>query len=397
MTGASSIEPAGCVAVIPARGGSKGVPRKNVRDLAGLPLVAHTIRAALAAEHVARVVVSTDDAQIAAVARRFGAEVVDRPAELSGDTASSESALRHALEVLSAAGEVPPLVMMLQCTSPLTTSDDLDQAVETLLRSSADSCFTAVPFFHFLWRDGEGGEARGVNHDGKIRKRRQDLEPQYLENGAVYVMRTARFLEEGTRFCGKTVICAVSPERLLEIDDPVDFVKAEAVMRFQATDERARLFEAAPSAVIFDFDGVLTDNRVIVDQDGRESATCDRGDGMGIGLLAKAGVPMLILSKERNPVVGARARKLDLECLQGVDDKLPALRKWLEARGLDIERAVYVGNDINDLECMRAVGLAVCPSDAHEEAKRAAGLILDRPGGRGAVRELCDLIVRGRG
>jgi N-acylneuraminate cytidylyltransferase len=394
MTGASSIESAGCVAVIPARGGSKGVPRKNVRDLAGLPLVAHTIRAALAAKHVARVVVSTDDAEIAAVARRFGAEVVERPAELSGDTASSESALRHALEVLS--GERPPLVMMLQCTSPLTTARDLDEAVETLLRSNADSCFTAVPFFHFLWREGEGGEARGVNHDGKIRKRRQDLEPQYLENGAVYVMRTARFLEEGTRFCGKTVMCAVDAERLLEIDDPVDFVKAEAVMRFQEADERARLFEDAPSAVIFDFDGVLTDNRVIVDQDGRESATCDRGDGMGIGLLAKAGVPMLILSKERNPVVSARARKLDLECLQGVDDKLPALRQWLGARGLDIERAVYVGNDINDLECMRAVGLAVCPSDAHEEAKRAAGLILDRPGGQGAVRELCDLILRGR-
>jgi YrbI family 3-deoxy-D-manno-octulosonate 8-phosphate phosphatase len=287
--------------------------------------------------------------------------------------------------------------MMLQCTSPLTTSEDLDHAVEKLLRTDADSCFTAVPFFHFLWRDGESGEARGVNHDGKVRKRRQDLEPQYLENGAVYVMRTERFLAEGTRFCGKTVVCAVAPERLLEIDDPVDFVKAEAVMRFHESEERARIFEVAPSAVIFDFDGVLTDNRVTVAEDGRESVVCDRGDGMGIGLLKSAGVPLLILSKERNPVVGARAAKLGVECLQAVDHKLAVLKEWLAARALDIERAVYVGNDVNDLECMRAVGVAVCPSDAHDEAKHAARLILDRPGGQGAVRELCDLILRGRG
>src|SRR5690606_4928304 len=155
------------------------------------------------------------------------------------------------LEVLP--GELPPLVMMLQCTSPLTSPEDLDRAVEKLLSADADSCFTAVPFFHFLWREGDDGEARGVNHDGKVRKRRQDLAPQLLENGAVYVMRTSRFLEEGTRFCGRVVVCAVDPARLLEIDDPVDFVRAEAVMRFHGSEERARIFDVAPSAVIFDF------------------------------------------------------------------------------------------------------------------------------------------------
>lgn len=380
-----------CVAIIPARGGSKGVPRKNVLPLAGLPLVAHTIRCAQAAARVDRVIVSTDDAEIATVARRFGADVVDRPAELAGDAASSESAVLHALSVLD---DVPELVLMLQCTSPLTSPHDLDGAVDKLERSSADSCFTVVPFFHFLWDESAMGEAQGINHDGKVRKRRQDLEPQFLENGAVYVMRTRAFTSEKTRFCGKTVLFPTDPDRLLEIDEPVDFVKAEAVVRFSNSASRAALFEPSVSAVVFDFDGVLTDNRVFVAEDGREHVACDRGDGMGLGMLRARGIPLLILSKERNPVVSARARKLQIEVLQGIDDKLPALREWLVAHGADIERAVYVGNDVNDLPCLTAVGIPVCPSDAHDEAKRASRLVLERAGGRGAVRELCDLILR---
>lgn len=382
-----------CVAIIPARGGSKGVPRKNVRDLAGLPLLAHTIRAALASRSVDFVAVSTDDAEIAATARRYGAEVIDRPAELSGDTASSESAIVHALGVLRERGVTPELVMMLQCTSPLTTPEDLDAATERLLEADADSCFTAVPFFHFLWRTDADGSARGVNHDGKVRKRRQDLEPEYLENGAVYVMRTERFLGEGTRFCGKTVLSVVDAARALEIDEPVDFVKAEAVMRFVERERRASELPCPPSVVVFDFDGVFTDNAVYVREDGVESVRCDRGDGMGIGLLREAGVPMLILSKERNPVVSARARKLSLECLQGIDNKLSALREWAAARDIDLERAIYVGNDVNDVPVMRAVGFSISPRDGHESAKSAARMILQSDGGRGAVRELCDLLL----
>lgn len=114
---------------------------------------------------------------------------------------------------------------------------------------------------------------------------------------------------------------------------------------------------------------------------------------MGIGLLRAAGVPMLILSKERNPVVSARARKLSLECLQGIDDKLPALREWAGARRIDLDRAIYVGNDVNDVAVMRAVGFPVCPSDAHESARSAARMVLEHEGGRGAVRELCDLLL----
>ncbi|HJL14582.1 MAG TPA: acylneuraminate cytidylyltransferase [Sandaracinaceae bacterium LLY-WYZ-13_1] len=375
-----------CVAVIPARGGSKGVPRKNVADLAGLPLVAHTIRCARGAMSVDRVLVSTDDAEIAAVARAHGAEVVRRPAPLASDTASSESALRHALEALD---ETPDLVIMLQCTSPLTRPSDLDGAVATLRAEAADSCFTAVPFTHFLWERTDHG-AVGINHDGGPRVRRQDLAPQYLENGAVYVMRTARFLAEGTRFCGRTALHPVDPARAIEIDEPLDFVKAEALARALEDRERLARIPGSLDTLVLDFDGVLTDDAVTVREDGTEEVRCHRGDGMGLSMLRAAGVEVLILSKERNPVVSARARKLGVECLQGIDDKLPALRAWLEARGRRLSRAAFVGNDVNDLACMRAAGFSACPSDAHPRAKAAARLVLTRRGGHGAVRELCD-------
>lgn len=383
-----------CIAIIPARGGSKGLPRKNVLDLAGLPLVAHAIRAALAAERISAVYVSTDDAEIAAVARRFGAEVVDRPVEIAGDTASSESAVLHALEALiTAGGPEPDFVMMIQCTSPLTTAADLDGAIETLEREGADSCFTAVPFHHFLWRSDAEGVAVGVNHAGAKRKRRQDLEPQYLENGAAYVMRYAPFVASGERFCGRTVLHQVDAGRALEIDDPVDFVRAEATLRHREARARAESLPRPIDAVVMDFDGVFTDNAVFVFQDGREAVRADRGDGMGLSMLREAGVPLMILSKERNPVVTARAEKLRIECFQAMDDKLPALRKWLDERGARLEHTVFVGNDVNDLACLRAAGCGVVPADAHAQARAAASLVLDRAGGHGALRELCDLIL----
>jgi YrbI family 3-deoxy-D-manno-octulosonate 8-phosphate phosphatase len=147
-----------------------------------------------------------------------------------------------------------------------------------------------------------------------------------------------------------------------------------------------------PAALIMDFDGVFTDNKVTVHQDGRESVRCDRSDGLGLQRLAALGLPLLVLSKEQNPVVGARCRKLGIECLQGIDDKRPALEAWCGARRFPLADTIYVGNDINDLSCFAAVGCAVAVADAHPEVLAAADLILNRPGGRGALRELADAL-----
>ena len=146
------------------------------------------------------------------------------------------------------------------------------------------------------------------------------------------------------------------------------------------------------TAIAFDFDGVFTDDRVLVSETGEESVFCSRSDGMGIGLLREAGIHMIIISKEKNPVVAARAKKLSLEVVYGCDDKLPVLKDWMARVGATSETTAYMGNDINDIECMDHVGAAICPADAHSSALAVANIVTVKPGGRGAIREVADAL-----
>ncbi|WP_245258595.1 acylneuraminate cytidylyltransferase [Methylopila sp. M107] len=380
-----------CIAVIPARGGSKGVPRKNVRLLAGAPLVARTIAAARAASLVDAVYVSTDDAEIAAAARAAGADVIDRPAGISGDEASSESALLHALDVVEAAGGPVRALVFLQCTSPFTTSAEIDACAAAVLRDGAACAFTAAPDHGFLWGVDEAGDAHGLNHDHRApRRRRQELPPQYRETGAVYAMDAAAFRAAGVRFCGPAKLVPVDTPPV-EIDSLADFALVEALL---GPEKASGAVPAGLKALVMDFDGVFTDDRVLVDQDGREAVFASRSDGMGIGLLRKATeIKLLILSKEPNPVVSARGRKLAIEVRQGIDDKLPELDRWLAQHGISRQETAYVGNDVNDLECMRAVGFPVAPGDARPEAKAVARWVTSAHGGKGALREVCEALI----
>ncbi|CAK8724889.1 Acylneuraminate cytidylyltransferase [Candidatus Electrothrix laxa] len=222
------------LAIIPARGGSKGIPEKNIRDLCGKPLIAYSIEAARQARLVDRVVVSTDDQKIANIAIEYGAEVIHRPAELAGDFASSEAALLHALNRLFEQEQYrPDLLVFLQCTSPLTLPSDIDGTVQALLDQGADTAFAAAPFHYFLWSLNVEGEVHGINHDKKNRLMRQQRDNQFVEAGAVYVMRTAGFIEKKHRFFGKTVLYEIPEERCFEIDEPVDLIIAAQLMEIQ--------------------------------------------------------------------------------------------------------------------------------------------------------------------
>jgi CMP-N-acetylneuraminic acid synthetase len=188
----------GALALIPARGGSKGIPCKNLQTVGGRPLVVRSIDAALASKGIERVVVSTDDPVIRVTALEAGAEVVERPASISGDTASSESALLHALTALECIGSVPERLVFLQCTSPFTSASQIDLVLKALDDPQINSSFAVQPWHGFLWRE----DGRAVNHDPSLaRQRRQDLEPTFLETGAIYAMRTAAFRQSRSRFC----------------------------------------------------------------------------------------------------------------------------------------------------------------------------------------------------
>jgi YrbI family 3-deoxy-D-manno-octulosonate 8-phosphate phosphatase len=150
---------------------------------------------------------------------------------------------------------------------------------------------------------------------------------------------------------------------------------------------------AAVRLVVFDFDGVFTDNTVYVSEDGTESVRCWRGDGLGLQAVQRQGLQVLILSTEVNPVVTARSRKLRVDCVQGCDDKRARLETLVRERGLTMDQVAYVGNDVNDLGCLEAVRVPIVVADAHPSVLPAARLRTERPGGHGAVREVCDLLV----
>lgn len=148
--------------------------------------------------------------------------------------------------------------------------------------------------------------------------------------------------------------------------------------------------------IVFDFDGVFTDNRVLVGEDGSEYVFCSRADGLGLANLRRRGVDCMVLSTEKNPVVARRCEKLKLECFQGIADKWKTLKGILQKKKVDSAYVGYVGNDINDLACMESVGVAICVADARPEIKAVAHLVTARRGGEGAVREICDLVIRAK-
>jgi N-acylneuraminate cytidylyltransferase len=382
------------IAIIPARGGSKGIPRKNIVTVAGKPLISYIIGSAQQSRYISEVIVSTDDVEIASVAREYGAEVVMRPKELSGDDSPSELALLHAIDELEKCqGKHPDIIVFLQCTCPLTSTGDIDNTISRLMEENADTSFTGTPSHYFLWTVNDKGEAVTVNHDKAFRKRRQDCEPQYIETGSVYALRCEGFLAHKSRFFGKTVLSVIPPTRILDIDDPDDIPRAEEALRKQ---NQVRMLECLPQkteAVIFDFDGVFTDNRVIVHEDGGEAVLCNRGDGLGISLLKKTGCQILVLSKEKNPVVQKRTEKLGIPCVYGIDNKKAYLLTWLKERDIDPGNVIFLGNDITDIECIEFVGCGAAVADANERVKNASRLILDNNGGHGAVRELCDMVI----
>jgi YrbI family 3-deoxy-D-manno-octulosonate 8-phosphate phosphatase len=381
------------ICIIPARGGSKGLPRKNVLPLCGKPLLAWNVLAALEACGEGNVFVTTDDAEIAKVGEQYGAQTIWRPADLAVDQASSESALIHALESLRELRTLPEVFLFLQCTSPLTSADDLRGILDVMESENADSALSVTPSHRFLWRASGDGLAAGINHDSRVRLRRQDMDPEYAENGAVYAMRTEGFLKAKHRFFGKTVMHVIPEERSWEIDSPTDFQVAEVLLRDRLKAQRASLLPSPIQAVVFDFDGVMTDNRVLTGQDGSEFVACDRSDGMGLAALRKAGIRLQILSTEVNTVVAARCAKLGIPCIHGEENKGERLARWMKDEGIAPAHVIYVGNDRNDTKCLELVGCPVAVADAYPEALQRALIVLERKGGQGAVRELCDLIL----
>lgn len=376
--------------LVPLRGGSKSIPKKNIKKLMGMPLAYWCLKAASDAPAIDEVIVATDDAEIAEVVMAFGLNklrVYRRKAENATDQASTESVM---LEVIENEGwKDDDAMILVQATSPFTQSGDLNKAIEMWNQGGFDSLLSVVPMKRFFW-DVEG---KPINYDPGARPRRQDFDGCFMENGAFYINTVKNITKHHNRLSGKVAYFPMPEFTALELDEPEDWELAEFWMRskgFKAPLPNIKLFAT-------DVDGVLTDASMYYTAEGDAMKRFNTHDGMGLQLLQKAGIKTAIITSENTQIVAKRAEKLGVDFLfQGKKHggKLEAIQLMCAEMNIGLHEVAYVGDDINCKEALSAVGLAACPANALPSIKQIPGIRhLETVGGSGAIRELVEMIL----
>lgn len=399
------------LALIPARGGSKGILRKNIRLFAGYPLIAWSIAAAKQSDLVTRVIVSTDDEEIAAVAREWGAETPFlRPVEFAQDNTTDLPVFEHALKWLAdVEGYRPDVVIQLRPTSPIRPRTMVDDAIRVLANHTNADCVRGVvpaaqnPFK--MWRfNGDSKplqpllEVAGI--DEPYNAPRQILPPVYWQTGHIDAILVSTITQKKSLTGDVIYPLLIDPKYTVDIDTLPDWAKYEALvysgLEMVSPGKSRRAMPGTIKMIICDFDGVVTDNLVITDQDGKESVSASRSDSMHIKTLREKGIELMILSSEPNPVVMARAKKMSVDAIHniGMQNKGLVMRELLEQKNIKAENVIFLGNDLNDLPCFEIAGWSVAVADAYPEVLRAADLVLTKTGGHGAIRELCEIVLK---
>ena len=380
------------VAYIPLRGGSKSIPMKNIKTMAGMPLAYWVVKAACDCSDIDTVYVSTDSEIISDIVKDFGFDklrVIGRSGSSATDHASSEIGL---LEF--AAEYMFDNIVMIQATSPLLEAADLSKGFASLI--DADSVLSVVKQKRFIWQNDESGYAIAVNYDFKNRPRRQEFEGYYVENGAFYITRRSSLIESQCRLSGKIRMVEMPNESYIELDEPEDWRIVESLLKrrmVSATGLKIKMF-------LTDCDGTLTDGGMYYSStDGVTGETLKKfntRDGAGLRMLKEAGIITGIITGENSEIARKRAEKLGVdEIFIGVVDKNKIVNDLCVKYGVRMAETAYIGDDINDIEVIKSVGLGFCPYDAVESVKTVADCITKASGGHGAVREAADMVRTG--
>lgn len=381
------------VAFIPVRGGSKSIPLKNIKEIAGKPLVYWTAKAASDCGFIDEIYVATDSPVIKHVVEKLDLKkviVIERSADTATDYASTESAM-----IEFARSYEFDNIVLIQATSPLLTSKDLDNGFEMYNMKGTDSVLSAVRQKRFQWETDQRGYAVPTNYDYRERPRRQDFEGYLVENGAFYITSREAFLKSQNRMSGNIRICEMEESSYFEIDEPCDWEIVEKLLY-----ERTKIREndiAIPHIKMFltDCDGCLTDGGMYYSENGDELKKFNTKDGVGFRLLREKGIITGIITGEERQLNQKRAEKLLIdEIFQNVKDKVEVIKRLCDKYHILPEEVAYVGDDMNDLEAICYVGFGCCVNDAHNTVKKNADYITEKNGGDGAVREIIDHIMK---
>lgn len=379
------------VAFIPLRGGSKSIPLKNIKDIAGRPLAFWVIEAALGCAEIDRVFVSTDSI---AIRKALGSiahpklEVISRSKTTATDSASTESAM---LEF--AKRHVFSHIVLIQATSPLLESRHLKAGIAKYTSYRYDSLLSLVRQKRFVWEESRG-IVKPLNYNPLRRPFRQQFKGFLVENGAFYITSKRLLLKTGCRISGKVGFYEMPEESYFELDEPADWVITEGFLR----KKQASLFNKAlvKHIKIFgtDVDGVLTNGKVLQGPRGEQIMQFHRRDGMGMELLRERGIIPVILTREKSTTVLRRARKLKVaEVHIGVIDKVVMMGKILKKHGFSWKQFAYIGDDINDSALLKKAGFCFVPTDAVGQVRKDADYITNAKGGEGAFREAVDFLL----
>lgn len=387
------------VAFIPVRGGSKSIPLKNIKPISGKPLVYWTVKAACGCKYINKVFVATDSDKIKETVERFKegseaeifkkVEVTGRSAESASDTASTEFAMLEFADKTEFDN-----IVLVQATSPLLVSSDLDRGFEAFEEENVDSVLSVVRQKRFHWGNDENGFAHPTNYDVFYRPRRQEFDGYLVENGAFYISSKENLLKSKNRVSGNIKAVEMNEDTFFEIDEPSDWVIIEALMKKNGITASKEIPEI--KMFLTDCDGCLTDGGMYYSEYGDELKKFNTRDGMGFALLRNKGIVTGIVTSENVDLNRRRAQKLKLDVLEaGCKDKVAAVKALCEKYNISLENVAYIGDDINDLDVIKMVGYGCCPDDAMPQVRDVAKYVTKAKGGAGVIREIADIIVKG--
>ncbi|MGI5821676.1 MAG: cytidylyltransferase domain-containing protein [Bacteroidales bacterium] len=378
------------IAFVPVRSGSKSIKNKNIKLLLGKPLFFWVLKALQNATEINKIVLATDSWEYAEIAKFFNfskLEVYMRNEKNASDTASTESVILEYLEIAGLKHQ--DLFVLAQATSPLTKSEDFDNALRQFMHSGKDSMLSCVRSKRFFWNK----DGTPINYDYKNRPRRQDFDGMFMENGAFYINKIENILKNKNRLSGQIEIYEMNEHTAIEIDEIIDWKIVEVLLAEQNAKQRIQVSDI--KLFMSDVDGVLTDAGMYYSENGDELKKFCTYDGMGLKLIKEKGIKVGIITSEDRQLNRNRANKLKLDYhFHGEKNKLETIKNLCLELNIDLLQVAYIGDDINDFQLLSEVGVAACPVNAVEEIKNIPNIIqLNKKGGEGVVREFADMLL----
>ena len=380
------------IAFIPARCGSESIPFKNIKIICGKPLIYWALLALTKSKNIDQIYVATDCDEIKDTVRDFNFDTVqifDRSSTNASNTASTESVMLEFLDSKDFSGE--DLFVLVQATTPFTSSNDFDNAINILKSNfEIDSLLSCVESKRFFWT--KNGNA--INYDYYNRPLRQDFDGILMENGAFYINTVENINKHKNRLSGNIHPYLMPEYSAIEADEEDDWIIIEKLMyKYVVNNKPSKIIKLFAT----DVDGVLTDAGMYYDNNGNELKRFNTHDGMAFKILKEKGICTAMITSEKTNIVKRRANKLQVDYLfQGVKgrEKLEVLEKICIEKNMSLSEVAYIGDDINDYQALSSVGFPACPNNAITKIKNIEGIThLSKSGGDGAVREFVELLL----